>query len=123
MKSAVWGEARSRILPGTERREATSSSTARFPGFCSRLKSPVLALYSLGIHRKFGATGFEPRVALDLLPYLLRCGRPKLLRWRRTEARGTEGNAPARRPDSYRNDRTAADTSGADARSPANVLP
>ena len=55
MKSAAWGEARSRILPGTEQPEATTSSTARFPGFCSRLKSPVLALYSLGIHRKFGA--------------------------------------------------------------------
>ena len=79
MKSAAWGEARSRILPGTEQPEATTSSAARYSGFCSRLKSPVPALYSLGIHRKFGATGFEPRVALDLLPYLLRSDRPKRL--------------------------------------------
>jgi hypothetical protein len=60
MKSAVWGEARSRALQGTERPEATTSSTGRCSGSCSRLKSPGLALYSLGIPRSFGRLDLNP---------------------------------------------------------------
>jgi hypothetical protein len=44
----------------------------------SEQKPPIVGGDDGPLRNQVGATGFEPRVALDLLPYLLLFGRPKL---------------------------------------------